>query len=92
MAVRRMFSLDVVDTDKFLEMPATSQNLYFHLGMHADDDGFVASPKRIARNIGCGADDINILLAKGFIIRFEDGVVVIKDIQHRTREERKKGR
>lgn len=77
MAVRRMFSLDVVDTDKFLEMPATSQNLYFHLGMHADDDGFVASPKRIARNIGCGADDLSILLAKNFIIAFEDGVVVI---------------
>ena len=46
MAKRRMFSLDVVDTDRFLDMPATTQNLYFHLGMRADDDGFVGSPAR----------------------------------------------
>ena len=49
MANRRMFSNDIADTDKFLEMPPTSQSLYFHLGLKADDDGFVASPKKIAR-------------------------------------------
>ena len=49
MANRRMFSLDVVDTDKFLEMPVTSQALYFHMGMRADDDGFLANPKKIMR-------------------------------------------
>lgn len=78
MANRRMFSLDVVDTDLFLEMPATSQNLYFHLGMRADDDGFVSSPKKITKLVNCGNDDLNVLLARGFIIGFDDGVVVIR--------------
>lgn len=49
MANRRMFSLDVVDTDRFLDMSASAQALYFHLGMRADDDGFVSSPRKIAR-------------------------------------------
>ena len=48
---KRMFSMDVIDTDAFLDMPVTSQSLYFHLGMRADDDGFVASPKKIIRTI-----------------------------------------
>ena len=79
MANRRMFSLDVIDTDRFLELPATSQNLYFHLGMRADDDGFVSSPKKIAAMIGCGIDDLKILVAKDYIIPFTSGVVVIAD-------------
>ena len=53
MANRRMFSKDVVETDKFLNMPLTSQALYFHLGMEADDDGFIASPKKVQRAVGC---------------------------------------
>lgn len=57
MANRRMFSLSVIDTDKFLDMPVSSQLLYFHLGMRADDDGFVSSPKRIARTTNCGDDE-----------------------------------
>lgn len=73
-----MFSLDVVDTDKFLDMPATTQALYFHLGMRADDDGFVASPKKIAVMCNCSSDDIKILVSKGYAIPFEDGVIVIK--------------
>lgn len=79
MANRRMFSLDVVDTDKFLEMPVTTQALYFHLGMRADDDGFVSSPKRITKSIGCDDDDFKLLIAKGYLIPFESGVVVISD-------------
>lgn len=79
MANRRMFSLDVVDTDRFLEMPLTAQCLYFHLGMRADDDGFIDSPKRILRYIGSNDDDLRILLTKGYLIPFEDGVIVIKD-------------
>lgn len=77
MANRRMFSLDVVDTDLFLEMPTTTQALYFHLGMRADDDGFVSSPKKIAKLSNCTMDDLRILVSKGFIIPFESGVVVI---------------
>lgn len=78
MANRRMFSLDVVDTDKFLDMPATSQNLYFHLGMRADDDGFVSSPKKITKLVNCGDDDLKVLASRGFIIEMGDGIVVIK--------------
>lgn len=78
MANKRMFSLSVIDTDKFLDMPVSSQLLYFHLGMRADDDGFVSSPKRIARTTNCGDDDLKILATKGYIIPFESGVVVIR--------------
>lgn len=77
MANRRMFSLSVVDTDNFLDMPTTTQALYFHLGMRADDDGFVSSPKRIATLANCSNDDLKLLASKGYIIPFESGVVVI---------------
>ena len=79
MAQKRMFSLAVVDTDRFMDMPTSTQALYFHLGMHGDDDGFVSSPRKIARSVGCGDDDVRILAAKGFIIPFESGVVVLTD-------------
>ena len=78
MANRRMFSLDVVDTDIFLDLPISSQALYFHLGMRADDDGFVSSPKRVTAMIGANQDDLKLLIAKGFIIALEEGVVVIR--------------
>lgn len=79
MAVRRMFSLSIVDTDRFMDMPTSAQALYFHLGMHGDDDGFVGSPKKIMRSVGCNDDDLRILAQKGFIIPFQSGVVVIVD-------------
>lgn len=79
MANRRMFSLSVIDTDKFLEMPPSTQALYFHLAMRADDDGFVSSPKKIARMINCGEDDLKILFTKEFVIPFKSGVCVIRD-------------
>lgn len=78
MARKRMFDLEVVDTDLFLEMPQSTQNLYFHLGMRADDDGFVSNPKKIIRIIGANEDDLKILFTKQFIIPFESGVVVIR--------------
>lgn len=78
MANRRMFSLDVVDTDIFLDLPISSQALYFHLGMRADDDGFVSSPKRVTAMIGANQDDLKLLIAKGFIIALNEGVVVIR--------------
>ena len=92
MASRRMFSMDVVDTDNFLEMPLTAQCLYFHLGMRADDDGFIDAPKRILRYIGSNNDDLKILLTKGYLIPFEDGVVVIRDWlkNNQIRADRKK--
>ena len=79
MAKRRMFSLDVVDTDKFLNMPPSTQCLYYNLGMRADDDGFVSSPQKIATISNCGRDDLNVLISKGYLIPFNSGVVVITD-------------
>lgn len=78
MAKRRMFSQQITDSDSFMEMPLSAQALYFHLGMTADDDGFVNNPKRIQRVIGANEDDLKLLIAKKFIIAFETGVVVIK--------------
>lgn len=78
MANKRMFSMDIVDSDAFLDLPLTSQALYFHLGMRADDDGFVNNPMRIQRTIGANKSDFEILLQKRFIIAFPSGVIVIK--------------
>lgn len=78
MANKRMFSKQITSSDAFVDMPATSQLLYFHLNMEADDDGFVGNPKRIIRMIGAGDDDFKILLVKRFLLPFESGVVVIK--------------
>lgn len=77
MAQRRMFSKDITEHDAFLEMPLSTQALYFHLGMQADDDGFV-SPNRIMRMIGSQADDLKILIGKKFVLAFDDGILVIK--------------
>lgn len=79
MAQRRMFSKQITDTDAFLDMPATAQNLYFHLNMHADDDGFLGNAKTIRRMVGASEDDLKILVAKQFILVFPDGVSVIRD-------------
>ena len=76
---RRMISSKVVDTDNFLDMPATSQSLYFHLLMHADDDGFLGNPKTITRSIGAHQDDLKLLIEKGYLFVFEDGAIAIKD-------------
>lgn len=78
MAQRRMFSMQIVDTDAFLDMPLSAQALYFHLGMRADDDGFVSNARRIQRLIGAADDDLKLLAAKRFILAFESGIVVIK--------------
>ncbi|CAO77371.1 DnaD-like helicase loader [Streptococcus phage M102] len=78
MAQRRMFSKKITETDKFLEMPLSSQALYFHLSMGADDEGFIDRAKTIQRIIGASDDDMKLLIAKGFLIPFESGVVVIR--------------
>lgn len=77
MANKRMFSMDIVDSDLFLDMPLSSQCLYFHLSMRADDDGFVNSPKKIIKIIGANEDDLKILITKGFVIAFQRGIIVI---------------
>ena len=73
-----MFSLKIIDTDLFIEMPISARLLYYDLSMRADDDGFVASPKKIQRMTGCSGDDLKILITKQFIIPFESGICVIK--------------
>lgn len=77
MAKRRMFSKDIVVTDKFITMPSTSRCLYFELAMQADDDGFVSNPKIILRMLGFNEADLQILFVNGYVIPFESGVVVI---------------
>ena len=79
MARRRMISLDVIDTDLFIDMPVTSRLLYYELCIRADDDGFVGSPKKIQSIVKCSDDDFKVLITKNFIIPFENGVIVIRD-------------
>lgn len=78
MAQRRMFNKTITNNDNFLEMPCSSQSLYFHLSMNADDDGFVDNWKSIMRMTGNKDDDMKILIAKQYVIPFESGVIVIK--------------
>jgi len=73
-----MFSLQITESDAFLDMPLSSQALYFHLSMNADDEGFVNSPKRVMRMVGASEDDLKILLTKRFLIAFPSGVMVVK--------------
>lgn len=92
MGDRRMFSMQIVDSDAFLDMPLSTQALYFHLSMRADDDGFIANARKIIRAVGCSQDDMKLLFAKNFVIAFEDGVCVIKHwrIHNYIRTDRKK--
>ena len=92
MAERRMIAKTIIDSDLFLDMPMSTQCLYFHLNMRADDDGFINNPKKIQRMVGCSDDDIKLLIVKNFIIPFESGVVVIKHwrIHNYIRSDRKK--
>ena len=78
MAKKRMFNVDIVGSDAFLDLPHTAQALYFQLGMRADDDGFVGNPKTIQRIAGTKASDLEFLVKKRFLLQFPSGVVVIK--------------
>jgi hypothetical protein len=78
MAERRMFAKTIIDSDAFLEMPMSARLLYYDLAMRADDDGFINSPRKIMKFVGATNDDMNILIARKFIIPFDNGVVVIK--------------
>ncbi len=79
MAERRMFSKNVIDTDLFLDLPLSAQALYFHLGLHADDEGFVGNPKKIQKMLGASDDDFKLLIVKQLIICFDSGVIAICD-------------
>ena len=78
MADRRMFNKQIIDSDAFLDMPLSTQALYFHLAMRADDDGFVDNPKKIQKIINASPDDLKVLDGKRYILTFESGVIVIK--------------
>jgi hypothetical protein len=78
MAERRMFSKTIIDSDAFIDMPATARLLYFDLSMRADDEGFCGSPQRIIRMTGASKDDLQTLIDSRFIIPFDSGVVVIR--------------
>ena len=78
MAERRMFAKTIIYSDAFLDMPLSTQALYFHLAMRADDEGFVNNPKKIQRMIGASDDDCRILASKRFILTFQSGIIVIK--------------
>ncbi|MCC9273607.1 MAG: DNA replication protein [Enterococcus aquimarinus] len=92
MAQRRMFSKDITTSDIFVDMPSSSQLLYFHLGMEADDDGFLGNARMLSRAYGMNNDDLKLLEAKGFVITFQTGVTVIKDwkINNQIRKDRHK--
>jgi hypothetical protein len=85
-----MFSDEITTTDAFLDMPGGSQLLYFHLGINADDDGFISSPKMIMRAIGASDDELKILYAKKFLLPFPSGVCVVKHwrINNQIRKDR----
>lgn len=78
MADKRMMSKSVIDTDMFLDMPASTQCLYFHMLLRADDDGFLKNAKTIMRTVGASPDDIKLLIAKQYLIPFDTGIMVIK--------------
>ena len=78
MAERRMFAKSIVLSDAFLDMPMSARCLYFTLGMLADDEGFIGAPKSIMRQCGASQDDMNILIAKRYVLAFDSGVIVIK--------------
>lgn len=77
-AERRMFAKTIIESDAFIDMPSSAQALYIHLGMLADDDGFVNSPKMVTRMLNASDDDMQLLITKKFVIAFDSGVVVIK--------------
>lgn len=78
MAHKRMFSKSITDSDAFREMPASAQSLYFHIGMQADDDGFIDNYRSLMRAVNASEDDLKILIGKRFLILFPSKVLVVK--------------
>ena len=90
MAIRRMFAKSITDSDDFLDLPLDVQLLYFHLGMQADDEGFLNSTKKIVRMLGVEPDALQILCDTGFLIPFPSGVVAIRHwhVNNKIRKDR----
>lgn len=78
MAQKRMLSMNIIDTDMFIQMPISARLLYYDFCMRADDDGFIDSPTKIMKMIGCTEDDLKILIAKNYLIPFKNKVCVIR--------------
>lgn len=78
MAQRRMFSKTILRTDKYMELPVSSRDLYVQLNMDADDDGFVGNPRMTMKICSAGMTDLRLLEAAKFIMMFESGVICIK--------------
>lgn len=78
MAQKRMLSMNIIDTDMFIQMPISARLLYYDFCMRADDDGFIDSPAKIMKMIGCTEDDLKILIAKNYLIPFKNKVCVIR--------------
>lgn len=77
-ADKRMMSKSVIDTDMFIDMPASTQCLYFHMLLRADDDGFLKNAKTVMRTVGASPDDVKLLIAKQYLIPFDTGIMAIK--------------
>lgn len=78
MANKRMFSIDVVNSDAFLDMPVSAQNFYFHLALRADDDGIIDNPNSIKRITNSSDSDLEALIRTNFIIPFDSGIVAVR--------------
>lgn len=73
-----MFSKTITNSSKFLRQPATAQQLYFHLGMNGDDDGFVEWYTVITMT-RTSEQDLGILQVNGFVQVFDDRVLLVTD-------------
>ena len=78
MASRRMMSLAILDSDEYLDLPFSAQQLYVQLCVRADDDGFVGAPRRIQRLIGARESDLSLLIEKRYLLAFDSGIVAIR--------------
>ena len=78
MADKRMFSKKLISSDAFLDMPLTTQGLFFHLAMRADDEGIVDCPNRIVREVKATQADLDLLIEKRYVLTFPSGVILIK--------------
>ena len=78
MADKRMFTKKITDDDNFISLPSSAQALYFHLNQGADDDGFNNQVQMAMWKAHASIDDLKVLMAKSYIIRFDSGVIVIK--------------
>lgn len=78
MAQRRMFSKEITNSSEFLMMSQSAQNLYFHFGMNADDDGF-CEVFTIMRMTDSKPDDLQSLHSRNFIYMIDSKVCIVKD-------------